>query len=292
MKTIKLAEWCEKTGIKYLTAWRWFKNGSMPVHAYQTKTGTILVEDDTDDSQETSMATGTNDAMSIFLKKTVEFSKNNATVEDFAAYVISNFQLKLNGQTDVPRYSKNKPKSEEVQKHFKQFLPDKEKEEQLKAIKNVLKEQKLQTDVTPFINAFNEESTLFSHTSDMIDPDYSIFTAPTVSATHMCGPQITTESLVTRSVDFDTTPQQINYTGSNINQTFSSSYSPNITNTSGEISNSLGSTEIYFNSSPLVVTNSPFLPTQKELLSSTQVIETVEAESAPRKRGRKPTIKK
>jgi hypothetical protein len=298
MPKIKLKEWADRNNLSYITANRHFHAGLIP-NATQLNSGTILVEDDILE-QTMANTTGTNDAMSTFLKKTVEFSKNNATVEDFAAYVISNFQLKLNGQTDVPRYSKNKPKSEEVQKHFKQFLPDKEKEEQLKAIKNVLKEQKLPTDATPFINAFNEELAPFSRTVDAdgtflgYEDMASAFSSvsPTISAIHTYGPQITTESLVTRSVDFDTTPQQINYTGSNTNQTFSSSYSPNITNTSGEISNSLGSTEIYFNSSPLVVTNSPFLPTQKELLSSTQVIETVEAESAPRKRGRKPTIKK
>jgi hypothetical protein len=301
MPKIKLKEWAGRNNLSYITANRHFHAGLIP-NATQLNSGTILVEDDTLE-QTMANTTGTNDAMSTFLKKTVEFSKNNSTVEDFAAFVISNFQLKLNGQTDVPRYSKNKPKSEEVQKHFKQFLPDKEKEEQLKAIKNVLKEQKLQADVAPFINAFNEEPVPLSRTTDMMDAEYedmaSILSSmsPTDSAVHVYGPQITTESLVTRSVDFDTTPQQINYTGSNTNQTFSSSYSPiNVIN-SGDTSNSLGvsSAEIYFNSSSLIATNctaSPFLPTQKELLSSAQVIETAEAEDAPRKRGRKPTIKK
>lgn len=121
MKTIKLSEWCEKRGVSYLTAWRWFKKDKMPVKAYQTETGTILVEDE-EDIFSSSEDVAPDNAMSVFLKKTIEFSKNESSVEDFAAYILSNFQLKLIGQ-DAPKYSRNKPKSEEVQKHFKKFIP-------------------------------------------------------------------------------------------------------------------------------------------------------------------------
>ncbi len=43
---MKLSEWAKKEGIHYQTAFRWFKAGKMPVEAYQTKTGTILVNPD------------------------------------------------------------------------------------------------------------------------------------------------------------------------------------------------------------------------------------------------------
>ena len=33
---MRLADWAEKQGIAYMTAWRWFKNGKMPVKAVQT----------------------------------------------------------------------------------------------------------------------------------------------------------------------------------------------------------------------------------------------------------------
>jgi hypothetical protein len=86
MKTIKLADWCEKTGVKYLTAWRWFNAGEMPVHSYQTESGTILVEDkDSSDEQ----------AISVYLKKMSEINQNNGTVEDFAAWTLSTFSLQL-----------------------------------------------------------------------------------------------------------------------------------------------------------------------------------------------------
>jgi hypothetical protein len=127
MKTIKLSEWCDKRGVSYLTAWRWFKKDKMPVKAYQTETGTILVEDE-DDIFASSIEADQDNALSVFLKKTIEFSKNESSVEDFAAYIISNFQLKLIGQ-DQPKYSRNKPKSEEVQKHFKNFIPTAKKPE-------------------------------------------------------------------------------------------------------------------------------------------------------------------
>lgn len=42
---MKLSDWAKRQGISYRTAWRWFKNGSLPVVAEQTKTGTILIKD-------------------------------------------------------------------------------------------------------------------------------------------------------------------------------------------------------------------------------------------------------
>jgi predicted site-specific integrase-resolvase len=43
---MKLADWARKNGISYLTAWRWFNEGKMPVPCIQAKTGTILVTTD------------------------------------------------------------------------------------------------------------------------------------------------------------------------------------------------------------------------------------------------------
>lgn len=133
-KIMKLSDWAKKQGISYLTAYRWFRDGKLPVEAYQSDSGTIIIKDDPELSENPMVSNNqSNDTMSLFLKKTVEFSKNNASVEDFAAYVISNFSLKLSSATDSnPRYSKNKPKSEDVQKHFQKFL--KPKNENLKPI--------------------------------------------------------------------------------------------------------------------------------------------------------------
>lgn len=124
---MKLSDWAKKQGISYLTAYRWFKDGKLPVEAYQSDSGTIIIKDDPELSENPVVSNNqSNDTMSLFLKKTVEFSKNNASVEDFAAYVLSNFNLKISNTLDSsPKYSKNKPKSEDVQKHFQKFLKPK-----------------------------------------------------------------------------------------------------------------------------------------------------------------------
>lgn len=42
---VKLSEWAKREGIHYQTAWKWFKQGTLPVPARQTATGTILVDE-------------------------------------------------------------------------------------------------------------------------------------------------------------------------------------------------------------------------------------------------------
>ena len=315
MPKIKLKEWADKHNLSYLTANRHFHAGMIP-GAMQLDSGTILVEDE---STEQNMAGNTsNEAMSLFLKKTVEFSKSNSTVEDFAAFVISNFQLKLNGVSDNPRYSKNKPKTEEVQKHFQQFLPDPKDVEHLKTVKSLIKEGKTAGEIVPA--AMAEQTAQLSEVLgnappfERVSPIKEYPPADEVngwleilskSATNL---ETSTEGLVKRSVDCNTTPQQINYTGST-SQPFSGSFSPTITSNSmvdGSVNGDLGGSLVtstvsayaqaaaaapglmYFNNVP----QSPFQPTQKELLSSAQVIETAETEDAPRKRGRKPSKKR
>ena len=43
---MKLSTWAKKQGISYRTAWRWFKEGKLPVIAEQTKSGTILIKEE------------------------------------------------------------------------------------------------------------------------------------------------------------------------------------------------------------------------------------------------------
>lgn len=40
---MKLSHWAKQQGIRYETAWRWYRDGHLPVQAEQTATGTILV---------------------------------------------------------------------------------------------------------------------------------------------------------------------------------------------------------------------------------------------------------
>ena len=49
---MKLSMWAKKQGVSYRTAWRWFKNGKLPVSVEQTSSGTILVKDEPTDSNQ------------------------------------------------------------------------------------------------------------------------------------------------------------------------------------------------------------------------------------------------
>lgn len=42
---MKLSEWAKKPGISYKPAWRWVRQGKMPVPVEQTSTGMILVKE-------------------------------------------------------------------------------------------------------------------------------------------------------------------------------------------------------------------------------------------------------
>ncbi len=112
---MKLSEWAETQGISYLTAYRWFKAGKMPVPCYQSGTGTIIV----DIPEKIMQDENDTNVVSHFLKKTVEFSKSNQPVEDFAAYILSNYKLEKNQAEEV---KKAKPTKEMTNKHFSQFL--------------------------------------------------------------------------------------------------------------------------------------------------------------------------
>ncbi|MDA8065091.1 MAG: IS607 family transposase [Thermaerobacter sp.] len=42
---MKLSQWAKEQGVSYRTAWRWFRDGKLPVAAEQLPTGTILVKE-------------------------------------------------------------------------------------------------------------------------------------------------------------------------------------------------------------------------------------------------------
>ena len=47
---MRLKDWAEQQGIHYQTAWKWFRDGRLPVPALQTPSGTILVQPDAPDA--------------------------------------------------------------------------------------------------------------------------------------------------------------------------------------------------------------------------------------------------
>lgn len=40
---MKLSVWAKREGIHYMTAWRWWRNGKLPVPVYQTPSGSVIV---------------------------------------------------------------------------------------------------------------------------------------------------------------------------------------------------------------------------------------------------------
>lgn len=44
LKDVKLSDWARREGISYITAWRWWRNGKLPVPVHQTPSGTIIVD--------------------------------------------------------------------------------------------------------------------------------------------------------------------------------------------------------------------------------------------------------
>jgi putative resolvase len=41
---VKLSAWAKQEGIHYMTAWRWWRDGKLPVPVHQAPSGTIIVE--------------------------------------------------------------------------------------------------------------------------------------------------------------------------------------------------------------------------------------------------------
>lgn len=59
---MKLSKWAKQQGVCYMTAWRWFRQGIMPVNAIQLPTGTIIVPEENKNS-------------SPFVKRNVVYSR-------------------------------------------------------------------------------------------------------------------------------------------------------------------------------------------------------------------------
>ncbi len=159
---MKLSEWAETQGISYLTAYRWFKAGKMPVPCYQSGTGTIIV----DIPEKVMSDENDTNTVSHFLKKTVEFSKSNQPVEDFAAYVLSNYKLEKNSVDEVKRA---KPTKEMTNKHFSQFLKkqDKKPEGNMFLIDD---EKAVETIASASAEAGSSEEALAQELSSIFDP--------------------------------------------------------------------------------------------------------------------------
>lgn len=81
---MKLKQWADGQGIAYMTAWRWFRDGKLPIPAYRTATGMILVE--ATRPVTTTLATYVYGRVSTYAKK----DDLNRQVERCAEFCLSN----------------------------------------------------------------------------------------------------------------------------------------------------------------------------------------------------------
>lgn len=301
---MKLKDWADRQGISYLTAWRWFKAGDPRLaNAYQSESGTIIVPDETVSSELEMSSFQDSDVMAVILKKTVEFSKNQYAIEDFAAWILSNFTLKVKGLAESPRYSKVKPKPEQVQEHFKQFLKPKgekpkpnmfvtsdpiamqdllAKSDDLTTFELVEEIQKIGAEAGAPVNPSDAPEV-----QDLMKDISSALSVAAMDNLAPLGPNVATydsltEGVVNRSVDL--TPQQLNYTGST-SYTFGTDFTglpPKPV--TGFIKYGDGATGLSGNGTTVATfVSSTFQPTQKELESAARITSVAEK---PR-RGRK-----
>lgn len=129
MSMIKLSEWCDKSGVAYITAYRLFKSGKFPGYAYQTEKGTILVEDEAEVMEERVVKEQAySDASSHFLKDTIDFIEAGSSIKEFASFILSNYKLeKQSNYLENMGPKKVKPSQEMTDSHFKKFLPKNQK---------------------------------------------------------------------------------------------------------------------------------------------------------------------
>jgi hypothetical protein len=283
MANIKLKEFCEQNSISYITGYRWFRDGQIP-GAYKTDSGTILIPQDFKPEQ-------SDHVMSAILKKVVEFSKNDGTVEDFAAWILSTFSLKLNSVNEKPSYSRNKPKPEEVQKHFQQFIKsqgEKPKPSMFVAPAELIEEtaerqgwRSLSEEETQKTAAKVDASKIdIVNATDIPELNQSINDLFSFNHNNAEVGAISAGGDITRSLDL---APQLNYT-----LTSNAAFSANslMPNTTVSTCFDNAGTEIHTNViGDLYSFKNTFGPTQKELQSTTKVLEVAEK---PR-RGRKPS---
>jgi hypothetical protein len=134
MKQIKLAEWCENNSISYITGYRWFKAGKID-GAYQTDSGTILVPEKAGPAESQT----SEEITSLILSKVVDLSTKQASISDFAAYILANFDLQQKTIKTVTLKAKHEIQQEAAQQFFKKFLPDEETTAKMKQFKDTIK---------------------------------------------------------------------------------------------------------------------------------------------------------
>ena len=96
---MKLSDWARKQGVSYLTAWRWFRAGKLPVPARQLPSGTILVEEPSPEGRTVLYARVSSRDQKEDLERQVERLKAFAEAQGWQDYeVVTEVGSGLNGK--------------------------------------------------------------------------------------------------------------------------------------------------------------------------------------------------
>lgn len=79
---MKLSKWAKEQGISYITAFRWFHAGKLPVESYRTPSGGIFVKLPKSNDNKSSLKTYSYSRVSTYQKKD-DLKRQSKRIEDF-----------------------------------------------------------------------------------------------------------------------------------------------------------------------------------------------------------------
>lgn len=130
---MKLTDWAKKQKLSYMTCYRWFKEGKLPPEikkAYQTKSGTIIVETEDD-------STNSSDPLTQLLNIAFKYTQEEKTIFEFASYVASKFNFTFKDSETTAQPSNILPESESNNKIT--YFQDEKSRNELKRKKELIK---------------------------------------------------------------------------------------------------------------------------------------------------------
>jgi hypothetical protein len=112
---MKLKDWAVKTGIDYQTAYRWFKDNKLPVRAYQSKSGSIIVDEENIMPQEKKETSS--EVVSKLIHTAMEYTKNKSSILDYMGWITDEFILEAKPSKVLVNKIAKKDKITEIDYH-------------------------------------------------------------------------------------------------------------------------------------------------------------------------------
>ena len=155
---LKLSAWAKKNGMSYATAYRWFKSGKL--NAAQVSTGTILVNEESDDNN-VNKDVQYKLIVADILTQAADYTINNKSSIYFARWILDNYKLE-------PINKVNKEKKKDISTHFNNILQGIDGWANQKALKEKVLFQKGEL---PLSESSEEETS--KYLSEIIEAEFS-----------------------------------------------------------------------------------------------------------------------